>query len=60
MGQMSGASQRWQGPRPEFPWEEDALSAPDLRCEFDQFQKERVFGRDKLTGQTGLPGIWEG
>ena len=24
-GQMSGASHRWQGPKSDFPWEEDAL-----------------------------------
>lgn len=34
------------------------LSAPNLCCEFDQFQRERVFGRDGLEKQTDLPGIW--
>jgi serine/threonine protein kinase len=36
------------------------LSAPDLRCEFDEVQRVRVFGRDDLAEQTGLPGIWSG
>ena len=34
------------------------LSAPNLRCEFDQFQRGRVYGRDGLEEQTTLPGIW--
>ena len=36
------------------------LSAPNLRCEFDEFQRQRVFGREGLDNQTGLPGIWNG
>jgi serine/threonine protein kinase len=36
------------------------LSAPNLRCEFDQFQLERVYGRDGAEKQTSLPGIWNG
>jgi serine/threonine protein kinase len=36
------------------------LSAPDLRCEFDDVQKIMIFGRDGLEEQTGLPGIWRG
>jgi serine/threonine protein kinase len=36
------------------------LSAPNLRCEFDQFQRQRVYGRDKLEDQTTLDGIWAG
>jgi serine/threonine protein kinase len=36
------------------------LSAPDLRCEFDEVQATMVFGRDGLTKQTGLDGIWAG
>jgi serine/threonine protein kinase len=36
------------------------LSAPDLRCDFDEVQRTMVFGRDGLTEQTGLPGIWAG
>jgi hypothetical protein len=36
------------------------LSAPDLRCELDEVQRANVYGRDGLTSQTGLPGIWEG
>jgi serine/threonine protein kinase len=36
------------------------LSAPDLRCEFDEVQRTMVFGRDRLTNQTGLDGIWTG
>ena len=35
------------------------LSAPNLRCEFDQFQRGRVYGRDGLEKQTTLPGIWD-
>ena len=35
------------------------LSAPNLRCEFDQFQRGRVYGRDGLEEQTTLPGIWD-
>ena len=34
------------------------LSAPDLRCEFDEVQRIHVYGRDKLTARTGLEGIW--
>ena len=36
------------------------LSAPDLRCDFDEVQRTMVFGRDGLTEQTGLQGIWAG
>ena len=36
------------------------LSAPNLRCDLDDFQRARVYGRDGLTGQTKLPGIWHG
>ncbi len=36
------------------------LSAPDLRCDFDEVQRTMVFGRDGLTEQSGLPGIWAG
>jgi serine/threonine protein kinase len=35
------------------------LSAENLRCEFDQFQRKRVYGRDGLESQTGLEGIWK-
>lgn len=34
------------------------LSAPNLRCDFDEFQRQCVFGRDDLREQTTLPGIW--
>jgi len=34
------------------------LSAETLRCEFDETQCQRVYGRDDRTKQTGLPGIW--
>ena len=34
------------------------LSAESLRCEFDETQRQRVYGRDDRTKQTGLPGIW--
>lgn len=34
------------------------LSAETLRCEFDETQRQRVYGRDDRTEQTGLPGIW--
>jgi Nuclease-related domain len=36
------------------------LSAENLKCRFDEFQRQRVYGRDGRTGQTGLPGIWTG
>ncbi len=36
------------------------LSAPDLRCQFDEVQRIHVYGRDKLTARTGLDGIWSG
>jgi serine/threonine protein kinase len=34
------------------------LSAETLRCEFDETQRQRVYGRDDRRKQTGLPGIW--
>ena len=34
------------------------LSAPDLRCDLDEVQRVFVYGRDKQSEQTGLPGIW--
>ena len=34
------------------------LSAENLRCRFDEFQKQRVYGRDERTDQTALKGIW--
>jgi hypothetical protein len=36
------------------------LSAADLRCEFSDHQKLNVYGREGLSAQTGLPGIWSG
>lgn len=47
-------------PRIRIPFIQPAvfLSAPDLRCDFDEVQHARVYGRDKLTAQTHLPGIW--
>jgi serine/threonine protein kinase len=36
------------------------LSAETLRCRLDEFQRQRVYGRDKLESSTGLPGIWTG
>ncbi|GAA4240570.1 BREX system serine/threonine kinase PglW [Actinomadura meridiana] len=36
------------------------LSAPDLRCLFDDSQKLNVYGRDGREQETGLPGIWTG
>ena len=36
------------------------LSAENLRCAFDEFQRQRVFGRDGLKDQTTLDGIWHG
>ncbi|OOC54288.1 serine/threonine protein kinase [Nocardiopsis sinuspersici] len=36
------------------------LSAENLRCDFDDVQKENVFGREELEGQTNLDGIWSG
>ena len=48
--------------KPDIPRIEAAvfLSAPNLRCDFDEFQRVRVYGRDGLTAQTSLPGIWSG
>jgi serine/threonine protein kinase len=50
------------GLRIRIPFIQEAvfLSAPDLRCEFDDVQRLMVFGRDGLEKQTGLPGIWTG
>ena len=50
------------GIRTRLPFIQPAvfLSAPDLRCEFDEVQRTMVFGRDGLTEQTGLHGIWTG
>jgi serine/threonine protein kinase len=36
------------------------LSAENLRCCFDEFQEQRVYGRDDRTDQTELDGIWNG
>ena len=36
------------------------LSARDLVCEFDDYQKQHVYGREDLDKQTNLPGIWSG
>ncbi len=36
------------------------LSAQTLVCKFDEFQTQRVYGRDDKTQQTKLPGIWQG
>jgi serine/threonine protein kinase len=36
------------------------LSAETLKCRLDEFQRQRVYGRDKLENGTGLPGIWTG
>src|SRR6201996_1346128 len=36
------------------------LSAENLRSRLDEFQCQRVYGRDNLTGSTELPGIWAG
>ena len=36
------------------------LSAQTLVCKFDEFQTQRVYGRDDKTRQTKLPGIWQG
>lgn len=36
------------------------LSAETLKSRLDEFQRQRVHGRDKLTSSTGLPGIWTG
>lgn len=35
------------------------LSAQTLVCDFDEFQTQRVYGRDDRTRQTKLPGIWQ-
>ena len=34
------------------------LSAENLKSRLDEFQRQRVYGRDNLTASTGLPGIW--
>jgi serine/threonine protein kinase len=36
------------------------LSAENLKCRLDEFQRQRVYGRDNLTNSTGLDGIWTG
>jgi serine/threonine protein kinase len=36
------------------------LSAENLVCGFDQFQRQRVYGREGKKGQTNLGGIWTG
>ena len=36
------------------------LSAENLECHFDEFQRHRVSGRDDRAAQTTLPGIWRG
>ncbi|MGH3223338.1 MAG: BREX system serine/threonine kinase PglW [Streptosporangiaceae bacterium] len=36
------------------------LSAETLKCRLDEFQRQRVYGRDTLENGTGLPGIWTG
>src|SRR5450756_301126 len=36
------------------------LSAENLKCRLDEFQRQRVYGRDKLEQSTGLDGIWTG
>ncbi|MCO5994756.1 NERD domain-containing protein [Actinoallomurus rhizosphaericola] len=50
------------GIRAPIPFIQEAvfLSAPNLRCEFDDVQRIMVFGREGLEKQTGLPGIWSG
>ncbi|MGI8448785.1 MAG: protein kinase domain-containing protein, partial [Streptosporangiaceae bacterium] len=60
-GQLGWAAGKL-GIRTRLPFIQAAvfLSAPDLRCDFDEVQRTMVFGRDGLTEQTGLPGIWAG
>ena len=60
-GQLQWAADKL-GIRKRIPFIQAAvfLSAPDLRCEFDEVQRQWVFGREGLTQQTGLPGIWSG
>ena len=36
------------------------LSAENLKSRLDEFQRQRVYGRDKLENSTGLDGIWTG
>ncbi|MEV2278790.1 BREX system serine/threonine kinase PglW [Nocardiopsis sp. NPDC049922] len=36
------------------------LSDEGLRCDFDEVQKAKVYGREGLEHQTSLPGIWSG
>ncbi len=50
------------GVREPFPRIEAVvfLSAENLNCRLDEFQRQRVYGRDNLTNSTGLDGIWTG
>lgn len=36
------------------------LSAENLKSRLDEFQRQRVYGRDNLAASTGLDGIWTG
>ena len=36
------------------------LSAENLKSRLDEFQRQRVYGRDELENGTGLDGIWTG
>jgi len=60
-GQLEQAAKAL-GVRERIPRIEAAvfLSAPNLRSELDEFQRQLVFGRDGLDKQTRLPGIWNG
>ncbi|GAA1754556.1 BREX system serine/threonine kinase PglW [Streptomonospora arabica] len=54
------AAGRLQEPGLSIPFIEAGvfLSSPDLVCDFDEVQSERVFGRDGLEQQTKLGGVW--
>jgi serine/threonine protein kinase len=60
-GRLMAAAEQL-GVREHIPRIEPAvfLSAENLRCEFDEFQRQLVFGRDGLESQTTLEGIWDG
>lgn len=51
-----------QGIRERIPFIAPAvfLSAQNLVCKFDEFQLQRVYGRDDKASQTNLQGIWRG
>ncbi|MBB4934847.1 serine/threonine protein kinase [Lipingzhangella halophila] len=59
-GQFQWAARNLQIPDLRVPFIEAGvfLSAPDLVCEFDDIQRQCVYGRDGLEDQTTLGGVW--